>query len=160
MNNENLDTVVELLTRLPLIMHKRILRDVFKVVRGHLGMDVTPHHIMIMKVLQESGTMHSSEIGESIMIAKPQITHSIDKLIGLGLVERQHDLKDRRKINISLTEKGKTTVEKLDLLLKNSIKTRLSSLQKGELEKLADSLRTMAEILTKIQWEVGHGNHS
>jgi hypothetical protein len=36
---------------------------------------------MIMKELQRSATLHSSEIAEKVTIAKSQMTHSIDRLI-------------------------------------------------------------------------------
>jgi DNA-binding MarR family transcriptional regulator len=127
-------------------------RDVVKVVLDQIGEDMAPHHVLIMKILAAaSGASHASELGETVGIAKSQMTHSIDRLIELGMVRRQHDTKDRRRINIQLTQKGKTTLERAERLLKDRWRARLSSLQEGDLEKLADSLGNMAEILTKIE---------
>jgi len=72
-------------------------------------------------------------------------------LTELGMVRRQYDTKDQRMINIRLTEKGKTTLERAERLLKDRLRARLASLEEGDVEKLADSLGDMAEILTKIE---------
>jgi DNA-binding MarR family transcriptional regulator len=133
-------------------MHRKMHRDVVKVVLDQISEDIAPHHVVVMKILAEAiGTSHPSELGETVGIAKSQMTHSIDRLIELGMVRRQHDTKDRRRINIQLTQKGKTTLARAERLLKDRWRARLSSLQEGDLEKLADSLGNMAEILTKIE---------
>jgi DNA-binding MarR family transcriptional regulator len=106
---------------------------------------------MIMKMLHESGTLYSSEIGDGISIAKPQMTHSIDKLIGLGMVERQPDTKDRRKINIRLTQKGRDTVDRLDRIMKDFLSDKLSVFSDDELEKLAESFNYIAETFLRLQ---------
>ena len=121
-------------------------------VLDQIGEDMAPHHVEIMKVLAEaSGTSHPSELGGTVGISKPQMTRSIDRLTELGMVRRQYDTKDQRMINIRLTEKGKTTLERAERLLKDRLRARLASLEEGDVEKLADSLGDMAEILTKIE---------
>jgi DNA-binding MarR family transcriptional regulator len=65
----------------------------------------------IMMTLHDRGTMRVSEIGKRLLIPKPQMTHLVDKLTSLKLVERQPDNKDRRITNVSLTEEGKVKLE-------------------------------------------------
>lgn len=152
MNSNNLDRAVELLTIIPPVMLRKLHRDVFKQVLDQIGEDITPHHIMIMKVLSEaSGTSHPAEMGDMMAISKPQMTQLIQTLIQLGMVRRKHNTKDRRKINILMTEKGSITLERAERLLKERMKAKLSSLKENDLEKLADSLGNMAEIILKIQ---------
>jgi DNA-binding MarR family transcriptional regulator len=152
MVNKRIDEVADLLTRIPPIIHRKLLKDVFRETLDQIGENMSPHHLMIMKVLAEQPELcHSTKIGEMTSISKPQMTHLIDKLISLGLVERHYDLEDRRKIKINLTDKGRMTLKKIDGLLKNRIKTRMSSLQESELDKLADSLRTIADIFMRVQ---------
>jgi len=76
----------------------------------NMNMDISPVHIGIMKQLDEAGTLHVAEIGERLQIARPQMTHLIDKLVDLEIVERHTDKTDRRMINIVLTDKGRTTL--------------------------------------------------
>ena len=151
MKKERLDAVIESMVRIPPIMHRKLYRELFRVVLQQFGTDIAPHHLMIMKLLQESGTLHSSEIGDAISIAKPQMTHSIDKLIGLGMVEREPDTEDRRKISIRLTAKGQDTVERLDKIMKDLVRNKLSVLSEDELGKLAESFNYIAETFLKLQ---------
>ena len=107
--------------------------------------------MLIMKVLQEEGVLHISEIGDMVVISKSQMTHSIDKLIRLGMIKRQPDAKDRRRTNIRLTEKGMMTLEEVDRVSKSLMRAKLSSLGDEELEKLSDSLNYIAEAFSKME---------
>ncbi len=150
MTDERLEKVIEEMVRIPPIMGRKLQRDLFKVVLKEVGADMAPHHMMIMKMLQESGPLSSSEIGEMLSIAKSQITHSVDKLVKLGLVEREHDTEDRRKIEISLTNKGRSILEKVDKTIGNHLKEKLAILSDDELEKLTESFRYIAEAFSKL----------
>ena len=114
------------------------------------GSDIAPHHLMIMKALQDSEMLHSSEIAETVAIARPQMTHSIDKLIKLGMVERQSGVEDRRKIDIRLTQQGRDTLEKLDGIIKVRMKEKLLGFSDDEMEKLAASFEYIAETFSKL----------
>ncbi|MFC2058214.1 MarR family winged helix-turn-helix transcriptional regulator [Chloroflexota bacterium] len=150
MEYERLDRVVEAMVRIPPIVHRKLHRSVLRVALGQLGSDIAPHHLMIMKALQDSEMLHSSEIAEMVAMAKPQMTHSIDKLIQLGMVERQSDIEDRRKIDIRLTQQGRDTLEKFDGIIKGHMKENLSRLSDNEMEKLAESFEYIAETFSKL----------
>ena len=146
-----MERVIESMIQIPPIVHRKLHRELFKVVLQQFGMDIAPHHLMIMKELKEWGTLHSSEIGGAISIAKPQMTQSIDKLIGMGMVEREPDTKDRRKISIRLTQQGRDTVERLDKIMKDFVRDKLTVLSDDELDKLAESFHYIAKTFSKLQ---------
>ena len=104
-----------------------------------------------MKLLNEAGTLHVAEIGEKLLIARAQMTHLIDRLVDLGIVERQMDTADRRMINIVLTSEGKAVVEERDSNIKKATKETLSCLTDEELETLSDSLEKLRTVLSKLQ---------
>jgi DNA-binding MarR family transcriptional regulator len=104
-----------------------------------------------MKMLEETGTLHIAEIGERLQIPKPQMTHLIDRLVSLGIVERRADTADRRIINIALTDKGRAMTVERDQLIKGIFKEKLSCLTSEELQELSVSLRKLGEILSKLQ---------
>lgn len=151
MENERLNRAFEAMRRIPPILHRKLDRQLFKVVLQQFGTDIALHHLMIMNELKESGTLCSSEIGDAISIAKPQMTNSIDKLIGMGMVEREPDTRDRRKINIKLTQKGRDTVEQLENHTRDILSEKLSALSDDELEGLAGSFNYIAETLSKLK---------
>ena len=151
MDDKTLDSTLEVLMHDHPIIMRIIHRSVFKAGLEALGENILPPHLPIMRMLYEAGTLHVTGIGGELLISKPQMTYLIDELINLGMVERQSDQVDRRKINISLTDKGKTTVEKCDGIMRNIIKTKLSSLKDEDLEELSISLRKVKDILSKLQ---------
>jgi len=79
------------------------------------------------------------------------MTQSIDKLIGMGMVEREPDTKDRRKISIRLTQQGRDTVERLDKIMKDFVRDKLTVLSDDELDKLAESFHYIAKTFSKLQ---------
>jgi DNA-binding MarR family transcriptional regulator len=151
MRDEYLREAIDLLFRLPRIMRMSLHREVFKPVLKSFNENLAPHHMMILKTLEEEGVLYIAEIGENVAISKAQMTHSIDELIAIGMVERQNDYRDRRKTNIKLTDKGKLTVEKMDAMLRKHIEEKLSDITDIELAKLIDVLNYLEVLFGK--WE-------
>ena len=150
MKSNTLDKVVEDLFSIPPLIIRGIRRKLLKTAFANIDADISPLHFEIMKLLNEAGTLHVAEIGERLHIARPQMTHLIDKLVDLGITERQTDTTDRRMINIVLTHKGKTTIEEHDSSIRNAIRETLSSLRDEELEDLSASLRKLQGIFSKL----------
>jgi len=153
MSSQYFSEVFELLVRVLPVMHKKIHRDVFKTTIEEVGEDMAPHHLMILKMLRGGGLLNMSEIGEEIAISQSQMTHSTDKLIKLGMIDRQAGIKDRRRVLIKLTPKGKEYLEKLDPIMRSRVESKLSLLSDNDLGKLATSLRDVADIFAKMHWE-------
>jgi len=151
LENQHIDRAIESMIQIPPIIHRKLHRELFKVVLQQFGMDMAPHHLMILKELRESGSLHSSQIGDAISIARPQMTLSIDKLIELGMVEREPDTIDRRKISIKLTKKGRKTMEQVDKVMKDFVRDKLSVLSDDELDNLSKSFECIAQTFIKLQ---------
>jgi DNA-binding MarR family transcriptional regulator len=108
-------------------------------------------HFEIMHVLKDEGTLHPAKIGEKLLIAKAQMTHLVDKLVALEFVKREMDPTDRRTLNLTLTEKGRKVLEEQDSLAYNSVRDNMAALTDAELESLTTSLRSLRDILLKLQ---------
>ncbi|MGD9142881.1 MAG: MarR family transcriptional regulator [Dehalococcoidia bacterium] len=141
MKNNSIEQVTDLLFRLPRIMKGSLEREVFKPPLHSIDSRLSPHHMMIMKIVDEEGMLNISEIGDTAMISKAQMTQSIDKLTSLGMLERQADPTDRRKTWIVLTDKGREAVEFLDKAIKERMTGLLSALDDKELERTLESLK-------------------
>ena len=79
------------------------------------------------------------------------MTHLLDKLIELDMVERQAGTEDRRTINISLTNTGKTAFEKNTRLVKKAIGDTLSALADEDLKELSVTFKKLKKILFKLE---------
>jgi DNA-binding MarR family transcriptional regulator len=150
MKNGILNTVAEdLFSTMPLI-GRSIRKKLLKTALTSFEEDIAPPHFEIMKLLEEAGTLHVAEIGEKLQIARPQMTHLIDRLVELDIVERQIGTEDRRTINIMLTDKGKRIIKEHDDDIRNATKEMLACLTDEELESLSVSLRKLREIFSKL----------
>ena len=82
------------------------------------------------------------------------MTKLLNKLIEEGMIERIPGEKDRRVINIDLTEKGNTYLENRFFEIQSSLIDKISSLPEDKLDKLNDSLLTLKEVLNEISSDI------
>ena len=144
------EVAVDLLSIPPLVF--RIIRKkLINVTLADIDVDIRFPHFEILMVLKEEGTLHPAEIGGKLLIAKAQMTHLLDKLVDLKLIEREMDSADRRTLNIALTEKGRKFLEIHESNIVNAVREYISCLEDGEIEDLSQSLRTLRDTLLKLQ---------
>ena len=151
MRDDILNKITTDLLSVPPLIFRGVRRKLLKMALVNTKVEISPPHFEIMKLLDEAGTLHVAEIGERLLIARAQMTHLIDKLVDLGIVERQMDTADRRMINVVLTSKGRAIVEERDSNIKKATKETLSCLTDVELETLSDSLEKLRNVLSKLQ---------
>lgn len=151
MRGEIIGRVAADLLSVPPLIFRLIRRKLVMTALADTDVDIKLLHFEIMKVLKEEGTLHPAKIGERLFIAKAQMTHLIDKLVELGFVKREMDAIDRRTINITLTDKGARVLEEQDNLVINAVRDNMAALTEAELQALSNSLRTLRDILFKLQ---------
>ncbi len=146
-----LDSVTdELFSALPLI-HRSIRRKLFKTAMVGFNKDITPPLFEIIKLLEESRSLHIAEIGERLQIARPQMTHLIDRLVEMEIVERQTSTEDRRIINVTLTGSGKKILKEHEAVIRRATTETLANLTLEDLETLSASLKTLREIFQRLK---------
>ena len=146
-----LERVAVDLLSVPALLFREIRRKLIKAALANIDVDITPLHFEIMSLLKETGTLHVAQIGDRLYIAKAQMTHLIDKLVDLNIVERKLDIADRRTINITLTGQGRAFLEEHKNRLVSTTMETMSRLTDEELEDLANTLRKLRDILSKLQ---------
>lgn len=151
MNGEIQTQVALDLLSLPPLFFRFLRRKLIKTTLAELDADIKLPHFEILQVLKDAGKLHPAEIGERLEIAKAQMTHLIDKLVELNLVEREADTTDRRTLNIDLTPDGRVLLEEHETCLMNAVRDTMSSLTPEELETLSTSLRNLRDTLFKLQ---------
>ena len=146
----HLDSVTdELFSTLPLI-HRSIRRKLFKTAMGGFNKDITPPLFEIIKLLEESKSLHIAEIGDKLQIARPQMTHLIDRLVEMETVERQTGTEDRRMINVTLTASGKKMLKEHEDDIRRATTEMLANLTPEDRAALSSSLTTLREIFSRL----------
>jgi DNA-binding MarR family transcriptional regulator len=151
MRSDLLSGITADLLSVPPLIFRGMRRKLLKTALANIDLDITPLHFEIIKLLREAGMLHPAEIGERLLVARAQVTHLIDRLVDLGIAERQTNTADRRMTNILLTSKGEAFFEEHDSNIRNTIKETLSHLTDEELESLSGSLGKLRDILAELQ---------
>ena len=145
-----LDAAVESLFGIPPVI-RSLRRKLLKSAVSGTHEGILLPHLEIMTILGDARTLHVAQIGERLQIPRPQMTHLIDRLVKLGVVERHTDPSDRRAIDITLTGKGKRLLREHDRILRDALRTTLSSLTGEDLAGLSVSLGKLRDILSKLK---------
>ncbi|MGL6106877.1 MarR family winged helix-turn-helix transcriptional regulator [Romboutsia sp.] len=148
MNNDKLELIIsDFISIMPLFQKKLIKQG--------CGFDHNARfnhsQFQIMLVLKEQGECPISDVAKRLLISTPNMTKLLNKLIDEGMINRVHDNKDRRIVNISLTDEGNKFLDERFNLVKISMKGNLSSLSNNQIDKLYDSLSTLKDVLSEIK---------
>lgn len=153
MRQDDINNVLELLYHFPRLMHTKVHQVIFKPALQSIEANLAPHHMAILKVLDMEGRLTISAIGEMTNISKAQMTHSIDRLVELKMIQRQPQTDDRRKIAIAITAEGRKTVAMFDAALVRRMVTALSFLEEKELRQLVTSLKYLIATFERLNCE-------
>ncbi len=119
-----------------------------------LHLELTREQLRIMFLLSFTGRSSPGEVAGSFGVPRANVTSTIDRLVERGLISRQENPDDRRSHILSLTEEGKSRVERLREIGAAKIK--------GVLERMPDnalvSLQKGLEALIKALEEEGEAN--
>jgi len=148
---EILERVAIDLLSIPPLIFREIRRKLIKTALADIDVDITPLHFEILRLLEKEGKLHVAEIGEKLQVAKAQMTHLIDKLADLDMVERKTDMADRRTINITLTGRGRAFLEEHKNRLVHTAMETMSGLTDEEIEDLANTLKKLRDLLSKLR---------
>jgi len=145
MNDTQIDRILENMFMVMLTIHKKVLK---KDLSGFPDNLTRLHGAVMAELSQTSMTM--TELAKTLMMTKPQLTHVVNPLVVSGIVERRPDEKDRRVINLALTDKGRILLEEAKLKVKENTKNRLATLTYEELDQMSTALETLRNIVGKL----------
>lgn len=107
---------------------------------------INPSDEKALSVLQRLGPLSASEIAEQTGLAASSVTTLIDRLEAKGLVRRERDPQDRRRLTIVLAPQA-AVVEQLFASSGKSLAELIAHYSDDELRLIADFLLRNAERL-------------
>lgn len=119
------------------ILETRYLSDV-----SALSLTLPQFHLL--KLIALNGHHQVGEIAEFIGVSSPAATKNIDKLEGLGLVNRTKSKGDRRAILLSASAKGRRLVKKYESHKANRLAPVLTQFDPEEIDQLAHLMEKFA----------------
>lgn len=120
--------------------------------RHHFGSVIEPHGVTlqqynVLRILRGSHPepLPTLEIGDRLIERVPGITRLIDRLEEKGLVARQRDADDRRRVNCSITSKGLELLTRLDPIVAAADRAAVGDLAEADSEALVELLERIRE---------------
>lgn len=84
------------------------------------ALDLTAVQGMVIRFLYDHDRLTSRELGKKTDLDSATLTGLLDRLEARGFIERRQNPDDRRSIRIHLTERGRTTGEKVVKLMEEA----------------------------------------
>jgi DNA-binding MarR family transcriptional regulator len=96
--------------------------------------------LRILVLLQREGSAAVGQLAAALGVTLPSVTATVDRLVHAGLVSREDDPNDRRRVINRLTPAGLTLLERLQEGRRARLVAALERLAPNELEALVASL--------------------
>ena len=149
MDEEKLGEMLDNLFLLYQLFQKNILR--YKPSSGRIKMSFA--HYLTLIILKERGELSISEIGNQIGMKKQNMTYLTNKLVEDGLIQRLHDMSDRRVIKITLTGKGNEYLDKWRKSKIEETKEDFSFYNDNDLKEICRSIESIKQVFLEIDNE-------
>lgn len=120
-----------------------------------LGGMSAPRYALLMQVAQKQGETGVSvrSVADAMNVTTPFVVTEIGHLVAAGLVEKRKNPHDKRGVLLSLTEQGRTTLERLaptQRMINDAVFGSLSRKDFNNLSKICAMLVHDAETATKL----------
>lgn len=109
--------------------------------------DLTPSQLLVLQIIGKMDEALPSVIAREASITQATVTNLIDKLEKRGMVIRQRDERDKRRVLINLTESGTQTLAKAPDLLQDRFEAGFSRLEDWEQSFIIAALEKVAAML-------------
>lgn len=113
---------------------------------------LTVGQLGVLEALLHLGPMVLSVLAEKLLTSPSNVTTVVDNLERDGLVRRERSTQDRRRIEVSLTEEGRSLIEERFPRHAERITSLMTVLEPGELEDLGRLCRKLGR---RIEENVG-----
>ena len=112
-------------------------------------MKLTSHAFNALWILDipRENSMTMTALAEEMGISGQQLTKLINELEGRQLVLREHDRKNRRLVHVKITREGQAFLQTHINRMCEALSERLQKLTTGNQKRLADSIRTLDEVM-------------
>lgn len=98
---------------------------------------LTPSRLGVLVALHERGTLTPKDLSRAILRSPGNLTLVLDNMVRDGLVKRETDTKDRRRVGITLSDAGRKLAAKAVPAFRARVSETLGKLAERDLETLA-----------------------
>lgn len=105
-------------------------RPAFDPIKKKFGL--TGPQLIILQTVVENEMMSVTQLSKNVSLSQATVTNITKRLENQGYLERNKNTTDKRRINLMVTEKGKSILEKVPPLLQKQFTSKFSELEDWE----------------------------
>ena len=94
------------------------------------------------------------QLGAELTLAPPSMTRLVDRLEERGLIGRQRDVDDRRKVVATLTEEGRQLLSAIPFLEGTAIRSAVDRMKPADRERIAGAMREFNAAVKQVEAEL------
>lgn len=137
-----MSTRQELLNELEISL-RTLIRKLRKELQVVLGETISSGDFFVLKQLREKGPQTVSELAQEMEVSASHITNVTDRLVNKGWVERQRSRRDKRVVELRITNDGETTIRELEEKKRAYFQRRFDGLTTEEIETMTRLFRKL-----------------
>lgn len=138
-----IDVFKELLVALRQIVKATDARS--KRIARATGLSTT--QLLALQAIEGQQTIAAGDLARELGLTQATVTSLLQRLELRGLVQRERDLRDRRRVNVTLTETGKTLLGDSPMALQELLEKRFVELEDWEQLQILSSLQRVARLI-------------
>ena len=132
-----------------------LLRKVSRLMRAGsqedwVSLSLTRAQLRVLMLLHQDGPAAVGQVANHIGVTLPSVTATVDRLVSQGLVSRQDDPNDRRRVINHLTPAGTTLIERLQEGRRARLVVALERLNDEDLRDLTRTLTVLERTLLEL----------
>ena len=134
----------EILEVVPLVM--RVVR---KKLREHGAQLLTVPQFRTLSFISRNNGASLSEVADHIGLTLPSMSSLVDGLVSRNFVVRRTHEEDRRRMDLTLTQRGETTLQSARKGTQEYLKLRLEGLSESERVAVVKGMRVLRQVFSE-----------
>ena len=126
-----------------------------KYLRQTVDLDISLPQFNLLRLIALKGTHHVRQIASFLGVSQAAASKNVDKLVRMGLINREVQQQDRRAVSLSLTVRGKNVVQKYEVHKEEKLRSVLNQFSEAELDTLTRGLEKLSHLILKREEDFG-----
>ncbi len=112
---------------------------------------LSPQQSYVLTVVHDEESISPGEVAKILRLEKSHLTKIVNSLIELKAIDKQTDQRDRRRLVLTLTEKGQQIFEDLDKASVDSYEALMVNVPQDEREKVIHATEVLLEAMNELR---------
>tara|TARA_R110000824_G_scaffold118960_14_gene272200 strand:- start:338490 stop:338993 length:504 start_codon:yes stop_codon:yes gene_type:complete len=108
---------------------------------------LTPSQLMVLQQIDRRGPITPSAVATSLKFGQATVTNIVDRLEKAGFASRQRNERDKRQIDLRVTDEGRAVLEQAPDLLQQRFSDRFIKLPNWEQAMILSALERLGDLL-------------